>query len=75
MTRRHYAHLLSGTAERRSSRLRTREARLKLAPRHEPYWYDIERGRSIGYDSGRKGGSSAQIASHLPEESGGTKIP
>lgn len=40
-----------------SVRLQTREARLKLAPRHEPYWYEIERGRSIGYRRGPRGGS------------------
>jgi integrase len=43
--------------QRRSARLQTREARLKLAPRAEPYWYDIERGRAIGYYRGSSGGS------------------
>jgi integrase len=43
--------------QRRSARLQTREARLKLAPRAEPYWYDIERGRAIGYYRGTSGGS------------------
>src|SRR6266404_2924522 len=43
--------------ERRSARLQTREARLKLAPRAEPYWYEIERGRAIGYYRGSSGGS------------------
>lgn len=41
----------------RNCRLQTREARLKLAPRHEPYWYEVERGRSLGYRPGSKGGS------------------
>jgi integrase len=43
--------------QHQSARLQTREARLKLAPRHEPYWYEVERGRSIGYHRGRRGGS------------------
>jgi integrase len=43
--------------EHRSARLQTRDARQKLAPRHEPYWYEVERGRAIGYYRGRKGGS------------------
>jgi len=43
--------------QRRSARLQTREARLKLAPRAEPYWYDLERGRAIGYYRGSSGGS------------------
>ena len=43
--------------EHRSVRLQTREARRKLAPRLEPYWYEMERGRALGYYRGRKGGS------------------
>jgi integrase len=43
--------------QHRSSRLQTREACSKLKPRHEPYWLDLERGRSIGYFRGADGGS------------------
>jgi integrase len=40
-----------------SVRLQTRDARLKLPLRHDPYWYEVERGRSIGYHRGRRGGT------------------
>src|SRR5579863_5614483 len=43
--------------EHRSARLQTREARRKLAPQREPYWYEIERGRALGYYRGDTGGS------------------
>ena len=43
--------------EHRSARLQTREARLKLTHRREPYWYEVERGRALGYYRGGKGGS------------------
>jgi integrase len=43
--------------QQRSARLQSREARLKLTPRHEPYWHEVERGRSLGYRPGAKGGS------------------
>ena len=43
--------------QQRSARLQTREARLKLTPRHEPYWHEVERGRFLGYRPGTKGGS------------------
>ncbi len=43
--------------EHRSARLQTREARRKLVPRRAPYWYELERGRAIGYYKGRKVGS------------------
>jgi integrase len=43
--------------QHRSARLQTRDARSKLAMRREPYWHDIERGRSIGYRRGRKNGA------------------
>jgi uncharacterized protein (DUF2336 family) len=39
--------------QHRSNRLQTREARAKLVPRMEP-WYEIERGRAIGYRRGLK---------------------
>ena len=43
--------------QHRNARLQTREARLKLPHRHEPYWYEVERGRSLGYHTGVHGGS------------------
>ena len=43
--------------QHRSARLQTRDARLKLTPRHEPYWHEVERGRSLGYRPGSKGGT------------------
>lgn len=43
--------------QHRSTRLQTREARLKLSRRKEPYWPDVERGRAIGYYRGSQGGS------------------
>ena len=43
--------------QHRSLRLQTRDARAKLTPRAEPYWYDIERGRAIGYYGGSRCGS------------------
>ena len=32
-----------------NERLDTRAARLRLAPRHAPYWRNIQEGRAIGY--------------------------
>lgn len=43
--------------EHRSARLQTRDARRKLTPRRAPYWYEIERGRAIGYYKGSTVGS------------------
>lgn len=40
----------------RDSRLATREARLKLATRHEPYWRLIHEGLHLGYRKGTRGG-------------------
>ena len=42
----------------RNARLHTRDARSKLAARKEPYWHEVERGRSIGYHRDRRGGGS-----------------
>jgi integrase len=43
--------------QHRNARLQTRDARGKLAPSKEPYWHEVERGRSIGYYRGQSGGS------------------
>jgi integrase len=43
--------------QHRSVRLQSRDARGKLTPRKEPYWHDVERGRSVGYYRGTKGGA------------------
>jgi integrase len=40
----------------RDSRLETREARSRLAPRHEQYWRLIQSGLSLGYRRGPRGG-------------------
>jgi integrase len=54
----------------RDERLDTRTARLKLAPRREPYWRSIQEGRAIGYRrlAGQKAGS--WIARHYDQRSG-----
>jgi integrase len=43
--------------QHRNARLQTRDARSKLKSSKEPYWHEIERGRSIGYYRGPEGGS------------------
>lgn len=43
--------------QHRNARIQTRDARAKLGPSKEPYWHEVERGRSIGYYRGRSGGS------------------
>src|ERR1039458_10061098 len=40
----------------RDSRLETREARSRLAQRHEQYWRLIQSGLSLGYRRGPRGG-------------------
>lgn len=40
----------------RDIRLQTREARRKLAERHEPYWHELRRGLHLGYRKGGSGG-------------------
>lgn len=40
----------------RDARLDTRNARLALKPRHEPYWRTIEQGMHLGYRKGIRGG-------------------
>ncbi len=54
----------------RDERLDTRTARLKLKPRREPYWRNIQEGRAIGYRrlSGGKGGT--WIARHYEPAEG-----
>src|SRR5947207_15718135 len=41
----------------RDSRLETREARLRLTPRNEPYWRLIHGGLHLGYRKGRRTGT------------------
>lgn len=41
----------------RNARLETREARRKLKARNEPYWQPIDKGLSLGYRKGTKGGT------------------
>ena len=52
----------------RDMRLNTRSARLKLAPRREPYWRSISQGLGIGYRRGKKGGT--WIAKHYTPNAG-----
>lgn len=40
----------------RDANLETRAARLRLKPRHEPYWRALEPGRHLGYRKGPLGG-------------------
>ena len=40
----------------RDARLETREARLRLGPRHQPYWRQVHPGLAIGYRKGTRGG-------------------
>jgi len=40
----------------RDIRLQTRDARRKLAERHEPYWHELRRGSHLGYRKGGSGG-------------------
>ncbi|MCH8036155.1 MAG: site-specific integrase, partial [Proteobacteria bacterium] len=49
-------------------RLDTRSARLKLAPRREPYWRSISQGLAIGYRRGKKGGT--WVAKHYTSDTG-----
>lgn len=48
----------------RDERLDTRTARLKLAPRAEPYWRNIQEGRAIGYRRLAGGKAGSWIARH-----------
>jgi integrase len=40
----------------RDIRLQTRDARRRLAVRHEPYWHELRRGLHLGYRKGGSGG-------------------
>jgi hypothetical protein len=46
----------------RDERLDTRTSRLKLAPRREPYWRNIQEGRAIGYRRAPGGKAGSWIA-------------
>ena len=46
----------------RDDRLQTREARLRLEPRREPYWRAIQVGRAIGYRKAAAGKAGTWIA-------------
>ena len=48
----------------RDERLDTRTARLKLSPRAEPYWRNIQEGRAIGYRRLAGGKAGTWIARH-----------
>jgi integrase len=48
----------------RDERLDTRTPRLKLAPRREPYWRNIQEGRAIGYRRLPGGKAGTWIARH-----------
>jgi integrase len=48
----------------RDERLDTRTARLRLAPRREPYWRNIQEGRAIGYRRASGGKSGTWVARH-----------
>jgi integrase len=48
----------------RDERLDTRTARLKLRPRREPYWRNIQEGRAIGYRRLAGGKAGTWIARH-----------
>jgi integrase len=48
----------------RDERLDTRAARLRLAPRREPYWRTIQEGRAIGYRRLGSGKAGTWIARH-----------
>ena len=52
----------------RDMRLDTRSARLKLAPRREPYWRSISQGLAVGYRRGKKGGT--WVARHYTPDTG-----
>ena len=54
----------------RDERLDTRTARLKLAPRREPYWRTIQEGRAIGYRRLAGGKAGAWIARHYDAAAG-----
>src|SRR5215467_9487357 len=48
----------------RDERLDTRTARLRLGPRLEPYWRNIQEGRAVGYRRLPGGKAGSWIAKH-----------
>jgi integrase len=54
----------------RDARLDTRTVRLKLAPRREPYWRNIQEGRAIGYRRSVGGKAGTWIARHYDPTAG-----
>ena len=54
----------------RDERLVTRTARLKLSPRREPYWRNIQEGRAIGYRRVAGGKAGSWIARHYDGTAG-----
>ena len=54
----------------RDERLDTRTARLRLTPRAEPYWRNIQEGRAIGYRRAAGGKSGTWIARHYDAAEG-----
>jgi integrase len=61
-------HGTSGTSamprKARDERLDSRAARLRLTPRREPYWRNIQEGRAVGYRRLRGGKAGTWIARH-----------
>ena len=56
----------------RDERLDNRTVRLKLAPRREPYWRNIQEGRAIGYRRATGGKAGTWIARHYDSSAGRT---
>jgi integrase len=54
----------------RDERLDTRTARLKLTPRREPYWRNIQEGRAIGYRRLVGGKAGSWVARHYDPAAG-----
>lgn len=68
------AYAVGGAMPRkaRDERLDNRTVRLKLAPRREPYWRNIQEGRAIGYRRAAGGGAGRWIARHYEPSAGRT---
>jgi integrase len=54
----------------RDEKLDTRTARLRLAPRREPYWRNIQEGRAVGYRRLPAGKGGVWIARHYEKAEG-----
>jgi hypothetical protein len=66
-------HGFEGTAmprKARDERLDTRTVRLKLTPRAEPYWRNIQEGRALGYRRLAGGKAGTWIARHYDQGEG-----